>query len=45
MVASKICIFLYNAKETTGVCQGMGIMHSDVMYTGFHSGNAWDSMP
>ena len=28
--------------ETTGVCQGMGIMHSDVMDTIFHSGDAWD---
>ena len=32
-VAPKLCIFLhiYNAMETTGVCQGMGIIHSDVM--------------
>ena len=43
--APKLCIFLYNAMETTGVRQGMGIMHSDVMDTVFHSGNAWDSMP
>ena len=28
--------------ETTGVRQGMGIMHSDVMYTVFQSGDAWD---
>ena len=26
------------------VRQGMGIMHSDVMDTVFHSGDAWDSM-
>ena len=30
--------------ETTEVDQGMGIMHSDVMDTVFHSGDAWDSM-
>ena len=34
-VASKLCIFLY---ETTGVSQGMGVMHSGVMDTVFHSG-------
>ena len=28
--------------ETTGVRQGMGIMHSDVMDTLFHGGGAWD---
>ena len=33
MVAPKIYIFLYNAMKTTGVCQGMGIMYSDVMDT------------
>ena len=27
------------------VHQRMGIMHSDVMDTVFHSGDAWDSMP
>ena len=43
--APKLCIFLYNAMETTGVNQGMGILHSDVMDTVFHSGDAWDSMP
>ena len=37
-VAPKLCIFLYNAMETTGVRQGMGIMHSGVMDTVFHSG-------
>ena len=31
--------------ETTGVHQGMIIMHSGVMDTVFHSGDAWDSMP
>ena len=35
-VTRKLCIFLYNAMETTGVRQGMGIMHSDVMDTIFH---------
>ena len=29
--------------KTIGVRQGMGIMHSDVMDTVFHSGDAWDS--
>ena len=43
-VAKKLCIFLYNAMETTGVRQEMGIMHSDVMVTVFHSGDAWGSM-
>ena len=28
--------------ETTGVRQGIDIMHSDVMGTVFHSGDAWD---
>ena len=31
--------------ETTGVHQGMIIMHSDVMDSVFHSGDAWDFMP
>ena len=31
--------------ETTGVRQGMRIMHSDVIDTIFHSGDIWDSMP
>ena len=31
-VAPKLCIFLYNAMETTGDRQGMGIMHSDVLW-------------
>ena len=31
--------------ETTGVHQGMIMMHSGVMATVFHSGNGWDSMP
>ena len=31
--------------ETTGVHQGMIIMHSGVMNTVLHSGDAWDSMP
>ena len=44
-VAPKLGIFLYNAMETTGVRQGMGIMYLDVMDTVFHSGDAWDSMP
>ena len=29
--------------ESIGVRQGMIIMHSDVMDTVFHSGDAWDS--
>ena len=44
-VTPKLCIFLYNAMETTGVRQGMETMHLDVMGTVFHSGDAWDSMP
>ena len=35
-VAPKLCIFLYNAMESTGVRQGMG-MHSDVMDTVFNA--------
>ena len=31
--------------ETTGVNQGMIIMHPDGMDTVFHSGDARDSMP
>ena len=31
--------------HATVVRQGMGIMHSDVMDTVFHSGDACDSMP
>ena len=31
--------------ETTGVHQRMIIMHSGVMDTVFHTGDAWDSMP
>ena len=34
-----------NGNLTTGVHQGMGIMHSDVMDTVFQGGDAWDSMP
>ena len=45
MVALKLCIFLYKAMGTTGVHQGMIIMHSGVIDTVFHSGDAWDSMP
>ena len=45
MVAPKLCIFLYNAMETTGIHQEMIIMLSGVMATVFHSGDAWDSMP
>ena len=44
-VAPKLCILLYNAMETTGVLHGMILMHSVAMYTVFHSGDAWDSMP
>ena len=44
-VSPIVCIFLLNAIETTGVHQGMIIMHSGVMDTVFHSGDAWDSMP
>ena len=36
-VAPKLCIFLYNTMDTTGVPQGMIIMHSGVMDTVFHS--------
>ena len=36
---------MYNAMETTGVRQIIGIMHSDVIDTVFHSDDAWDSMP
>ena len=32
-LAPKLCIFLYSAMEATGVHQGMGIIHSDVMDT------------
>ena len=28
--------------ETTGIRQGMILMQSGVMYTVFHSGDAWD---
>ena len=42
--APKLCIFLYNAMVTTGVRQGMIIMHLGVMDTVFHSGDAWDSI-
>ena len=45
MVPPKLCIFLYNAMETTGVRQGMIIMYSGVMDTVFHSGDAWYPMP
>ena len=44
-IVPKLCIFLYNAMETTGVRQGMIIMHLGVMDTVSHSGDAWDSMP
>ena len=44
-VASKLCTFLYNAIETTAARQGMGIMHSNVKDTVFHSGDACDSKP
>ena len=45
VVAPKLCIFICNKMETTGVRQRMGIMHSDGMNTVFYSGDAWDSMP
>ena len=45
MVGPKLCILLYNTMKTTDIRQGMGIMHSDVMYTFFHSGDARDSIP
>ena len=45
LLSGKQCIFLYNTMGTTGVRQGMGIMHLDVMDTVFHSGDSWDSMP
>ena len=44
-VAPKICTFLYDATENSGVRQEMGIMHSDVMDTVIHRGDAWDSLP
>ena len=31
--------------EMSGARQGMIIMHSGVMDTVFHSGDAWDSLP
>ena len=37
--------FLYNAKITTDVHQGIGLMHPDVMDTVFHSGDTLGSMP
>ena len=40
MVAPKLCIFLYNTMESTVIRQGMGIMHSYVMDTFLHSGDA-----
>ena len=39
-VAAKVCIFLYNTLETTGVCHRLGIIPSDVLGTVFHSGDA-----
>ena len=44
-VAPKLCIFLYNAMETTGVRQGMIIKHSGVMDIVFQSGDTWHHMP
>ena len=44
-IVPKLCIFLYNAMETTGVCHGVITMHWGVMDTVSHSGDAWDSMP
>ena len=44
-VSPKLCIFLYNAIETTGVRQSIILMYLGVMYTVFHGGDAWDSMP
>ena len=38
-VAPKLCIFPYNAMETTGVRQRMIMMHLGVMDTVFHSGD------
>ena len=43
-VARKLCIFLFNAMETVGIRQGMGKLHSDVIDTVFHKGDAWDAM-
>ena len=45
MVAPTLCIFLYYTMETSGVRQGTGRMHTDVMDTAFHSGDVWNSMP
>ena len=42
-LSPKFGIFIYNAMETTGFRQGMGIMHSDVMDTVFRNSDAWDS--
>ena len=44
-VATKLCIFLYNAMETIGVHQGTSIMHSGVMSTVFPRCDVLDSMP
>ena len=44
-IKQKLCIFLYNAMETTGVRQRIGTMHSDVVDTIFHSGDAGDFIP
>ena len=40
MVAAKLCIFLYNTMETTGMRQGLGITPFDVLGTVFHSDDA-----
>ena len=45
MPAPKLCIFLYNSMETTGVRQRMVIMHSSLMDTVFNSCDAWHPMP
>ena len=36
----RIKLFLCNAMKTTGVRQDMGVMHTDVMNTVFHSGDS-----
>ena len=43
-VAPKLCIFLYNTMQITGIRQVMGVMHSDVMDIFFYSGDAWKAM-
>ena len=36
---------IYNAMETTDICQGMDVLHSGILDTVFPSGYPGDSMP